>query len=141
MMKFDKAAIIEKFKSSTWMEKAQSCLKTPDSLRKLSDDLSGYMNKDGLKKVKSELSQLYDCLKMLLAKGYNDHKDNTIVIIIAVVIYVVSPIDLIPDFLPGGLIDDGAIVTWLFQTLGSKLNAYVKEEGLESTNAPEAVET
>ena len=140
MMKFDKAAIIEEFKSSAWMEKAQSCLKTPDSLRKLSDDLSGYMNKDGLKKVKGELSQLYDCLKMLLAKGYYDHKDNTLIIIIAVVIYVVSPIDLIPDFLPGGLIDDGAIVTWLFQTLGNKLNAYVKEGDLDSTNAPEAVE-
>ena len=140
MLKFDKATIIEKFKSSTWMEKAQSCLKTPDSLKKLSDDLSGYMNKDGLKSVKDELVQLCDYLKLLLAKGYYDYKDNTLVIIVAVAIYVVSPIDLIPDFLPNGLMDDQYLVAWLFQTLGNKLNAYVTEKGLDAKVNSDSVE-
>ena len=58
MIRFDKATVIEKFKSSAWTEKAQACLKMPDSLKKISDDLSGYMNKDGLKSVKGELTQL-----------------------------------------------------------------------------------
>lgn len=123
MIKFDKDTIIEKFKSGAWMDKAQSCLKTPDSLKKLSDDLSGYMNKDGLKNVQSQLVQLYDYVKQLLTKGYYDYKDHTLVLIIAVIIYVVSPIDLIPDYLPAvGLIDDSALVGWLFQKLGDKLN-------------------
>ena len=122
------------------MEKAQSCLKTPDSLKKLSDDLSGYMNKDGLKSVKGELAQLYDYLKFLLAKGYYDYKDNTLVIIVAVVIYVVSPIDLIPDFLPNGLLDDQYLVTWLFQTLGSKLKAYMAEKGVEAATDSASIE-
>ena len=115
MVKFDAATIIEKFQSSTWMEKAQAYLKAPDCLNKLVEDLSGYLSKDGLKNVQNQLIQLSDFLKLLLVKGYYDYKDNTLVLIIAVIIYVVSPIDLIPDFLLGGLIDDGAIVTWLFK--------------------------
>ena len=138
MIKFDKDTIIEKFKSGEWMDKAQSCLKTPDSLKKLSDDLSGYMNKDGLKNVQSQLVQLYDYVKLLLTKGYYDYKDHTLVLIIAVIIYVVSPIDLIPDYLPAvGLIDDSALVGWLFQKLGDKLNQSIQEMEQEKTKDTE----
>ena len=138
MIKFDKETIIEKFKSGEWMDKAQSCLKTPDSLKKLSDDLSGYMNKDGLKNVQSQLVQLYDYVKQLLTKGYYDYKDHTLVLIIAVIIYVVSPIDLIPDYLPAiGLIDDSALVGWLFQKLGDKLNQSIQEMEQEKTKDTE----
>jgi len=43
---------------------------------------------------------------------------GTIIKIIAVLIYFVSPIDLIPDFLPIiGLTDDLALVMWLFSSL------------------------
>lgn len=138
MIKLDKETIIEKFKSGEWMDKAQSCLKTPDSLKKLSDDLSGYMNKDGLKNVQSQLVQLYDYVKQLLTKGYYDYKDHTLVLIIAVIIYVVSPIDLIPDYLPAvGLIDDSALVGWLFQKLGDKLNQSIQEMEQEKTKDTE----
>lgn len=138
MIKFDKETIIEKFKSGEWMDKAQSCLKTPDSLKKLSDDLSGYMNKDGLKNVQNQLVQLYDYVKLLLTKGYYDYKDHTLVLIIAVIIYVVSPIDLIPDYLPAvGLIDDSALVGWLFQKLGDKLNQSIQEMEQERTKDTE----
>lgn len=138
MIKFDKETIIEKFKSGEWMDKAQSCLKSPDSLKKLSDDLSGYMNKDGLKNVQSQLVQLYDYVKLLLTKGYYDYKDHTLVLIIAVIIYVVSPIDLIPDYLPAvGLIDDSALVGWLFQKLGDKLNQSIQEMEQEKTKDTE----
>ena len=138
MIKFDKDTIIEKFKSGEWMDKAQSCLKTPDSLKKLSDDLSGYMNKDGLKNVQNQLVQLYDYVKLLLTKGYYDYKDHTLVLIIAVIIYVVSPIDLIPDYLPAvGLIEDSALVGWLFQKLGDKLNQSIQEMEQEKTKDTE----
>lgn len=138
MIKFDKETIIEKFKSGEWMDKAQSCLKTPDSLKKLSDDLSGYMNKDGLKNVQNQLVQLYDYVKLLLTKGYYDYKDHTLVLIIAVIIYVVSPIDLIPDYLPAvGLIEDSALVGWLFQKLGDKLNQSIQEMEQEKTKDTE----
>lgn len=127
-MEFDKETIIEKFQNSNWLEKAQNCLKTPEELKQLSDKLSGYMNKDGLKDVRNQLTQLLVYLKQLLTKGYYDYKDNMLVLIVAVIIYVVSPIDLMPDFLPAvGFIDDSALVAWLFQKLGDKLTQSVQE--------------
>lgn len=127
-MEFDKETIIEKFQNSDWLEKAQNCLKTPEKLKQLSDKLSGYMNKDGLKDVRNQLTQLLVYLKQLLTKGYYDYKDNTLVLMVAVIIYVVSPIDLMPDFLPAvGFIDDSALVAWLFQKLGDKLTQSVQE--------------
>ncbi len=126
-MEFDKETIIEKFQNSNWLEKAQNCLKTPEELKQLSDKLSGYMNKDGLKDVRNQLTQLLVYLKQLLTKGYYDYKDNTLVLMVAVIIYVVSPIDLMPDFLPAvGFIDDSALVVWLFQKLGDKLTQSVQ---------------
>lgn len=96
------------------------------------------MNKDGLKNVQSQLVQLYDYVKQLLTKGYYDYKDHTLVLIIAVIIYVVSPIDLIPDYLPAvGLIDDSALVGWLFQKLGDKLNQSIQEMEQEKTKDTE----
>ena len=127
-MEFDKETIIEKFQNSNWLEKAQNCLKTPEELKQLSDKLSGYMNKDGLKDVRNQLTQLLVYLKQLLKKGYYDYKDNMLVLIVAVIIYVVSSIDLMPDFLPAvGFIDDSALVAWLFQKLGDKLTQSVQE--------------
>lgn len=45
--------------------------------------------------------------------------------IVGVLIYIVNPIDLIPDFLPLlGLADDVALTLWLFNSLGKDLKAF-----------------
>jgi len=45
--------------------------------------------------------------------------------IIAVLIYFISPIDVIPDFLPViGLTDDIALVVWLFNAVSDDLEAF-----------------
>ncbi len=49
----------------------------------------------------------------------------TILKIVAVFIYFVSPIDVIPDFLPIiGLTDDIALLSWLFSSLQSDIEAF-----------------
>jgi uncharacterized membrane protein YkvA (DUF1232 family) len=48
-----------------------------------------------------------------------------ITIIIAVVAYVIMPLDAIPDFIPGlGLLDDAAIVTYVLSKYGSLIQRY-----------------
>jgi len=39
--------------------------------------------------------------------------EKTIVLIITARIYFISPIDLIPDWLPCDFIDDAALITWV----------------------------
>ncbi|WP_433180758.1 YkvA family protein [Actinoallomurus sp. CA-150999] len=45
-----------------------------------------------------------------------------IIAMIAVVIYILSPVDLIPDvFLPVGIIDDGTAFAWLLFAIGQEV--------------------
>ena len=45
-----------------------------------------------------------------------------IIAMIAAVIYIVSPIDIVPDFLlPVGIIDDAGALTWLLFAIGQEL--------------------
>ena len=59
---------------------------------------------------------------------------KSLVSIVAVLIYFVSPIDLIPDFLPViGITDDVALVIWLIKTLGDEINKFSNWEKQEKT--------
>lgn len=54
---------------------------------------------------------------------------STILKILAVLIYFVSPIDVIPDFLPLiGLSDDLALVLWLFSSLKTDIDNFIAWE-------------
>jgi uncharacterized membrane protein YkvA (DUF1232 family) len=54
---------------------------------------------------------------------------STIIKIVAVLIYFISPIDVIPDFLPVvGLTDDLALVMWLFSSLKTDLENFIAWE-------------
>ena len=46
-----------------------------------------------------------------------------IIAMIAVVVYILSPVDLIPDvFLPVGVIDDGTAFAWLLFAIGQEVS-------------------
>ncbi|MFW5761356.1 MAG: YkvA family protein [Cyclobacteriaceae bacterium] len=50
---------------------------------------------------------------------------KSIILIVAGLVYFVSPVDLIPDFIPmSGLIDDVSIILWVFSTLQEDIEQY-----------------
>jgi uncharacterized membrane protein YkvA (DUF1232 family) len=68
-------------------------------------------------------------LVVAYARGqYRDVSSQSIVLAIAGLIYLVSPIDLIPDFLPGGYIDDVAVLGWVIRSINEELNAFIAWE-------------
>ncbi len=60
------------------------------------------------------------------AKGnYITIQTQSILIVVGVILYFISPIDLIPDFLPAvGYLDDLTLMAWLFSTIGSELDTF-----------------
>lgn len=62
---------------------------------------------------------------------YKEIPTGSIVAIIIALLYFVSPIDLIPDFLPGGLVDDALVLGLVFKQVKSDLDKY--KEWLEET--------
>ena len=86
--------------------------------------------------AKDSLGEVYQKVQLLVrmvkayAKGqYPTLPWKSLVSIVATLIYLVSPIDVIPDFLPViGFTDDIALVFWLFNSINDDIEAFEKWE-------------
>lgn len=74
---------------------------------------------------REKIAMLTRLLKAYVQGEYRVVPWKTLTRIIAVLIYFISPIDLLPDFLPViGLTDDIALVLWLFNAISDDLEAF-----------------
>jgi uncharacterized membrane protein YkvA (DUF1232 family) len=75
--------------------------------------------------IKVKINLLVRLLRAFAAGKYKTVPWSTITRTIAVLIYFVSPLDIIPDMLPIiGLTDDVALVLWLFNAISDDLEAF-----------------
>jgi uncharacterized membrane protein YkvA (DUF1232 family) len=73
----------------------------------------------------SDLPLLARLLKAWKGGSYRGLSMRTIVSLAATLLYIVSPIDLMPDFIPGiGLIDDAAVLALLLHSIAQDLAAF-----------------
>ena len=66
-------------------------------------------------------------LRLLRASGegrYRQVSKKNLLLAAAGIAYLVSPLDVIPDFLPGGLADDVAVITFIVRKLRAELVAF-----------------
>ena len=81
---------------------------------------------------KNALEEVWDNLQLLLAmfrswvKGeYREIPTKTILAIIAAIVYFVSPVDFIPDFIAGlGFADDAAIIGFTIKQIADELEKF-----------------
>ena len=55
---------------------------------------------------------------------YRQYDAQALTLAVAAIAYAVSPLDLAPDFVPLGLLDDATVVTWAISQLGVELEKY-----------------
>ena len=75
-----------------------------------------------------DLKTLIRLVRSWIKKEYTTIPTSSIVSAIAAVIYFVSPIDLIPDFLPGGYVDDAAVVLFVIAFIKADLDRFKEWE-------------
>lgn len=107
-------------------------------LMELAQQVMGKLNTVGFKGNMAEFqSSVQLLIRMVKAYASGEYKGlpwKSLVSIVAVLIYFISPIDIIPDFLPLiGITDDIALVVWLIKTLGSDVNKFSEWEKQEKT--------
>lgn len=68
-------------------------------------------------------------LKAYMSGKYKDVSWETIISIVAAIIYFVNPFDLIPDFFPGGFIDDAAVIGYVLHRFKSDIDRFRGWEG------------
>ncbi|MDE6215378.1 YkvA family protein [Bacteroides sp.] len=116
--------IIKKFQEGKWMQKAKEFLNDKIKLQKLLANVQKYADKKRLSSVKETLLLMYDYLKDIASGKYKDYDIAKMTLIVAALVYVVTPIDIIPDIFPGGLIDDAAIAMWALKEANTEFEKY-----------------
>lgn len=116
--------IIKKFQQSSWSKKGKTVMKDPAKMLLLLDKLRGYMGKGGLASIKDDLITIYNYVKDIAGGRYRDYNTNSLALIVAALAYLVSPFDFVADFIPFGLVDDVAIISWALNRLGDELIRY-----------------
>lgn len=73
----------------------------------------------------TDLPLLFRLLKAWKDGSYRGLSVRTLAVLVAALIYVLSPVDLMPDFIPGiGLIDDAAVLAFLLHGMAQDLAAF-----------------
>ena len=126
-------SFITQFMKGSWLGKAKLYAFNPKKMKDLLLQLGYYVSKNGLSEVKDTLLLIRDYLHDVSTGIYKDYEVKKLVIIVAAIIYVVTPIDLLPDFVPPGLIDDLSILAWAVKEAASELSRYKELTGRKET--------
>lgn len=77
-----------------------------------------------LKSIVSDIKIIAELVKDWWSGKYKELTKNTIILLIVSLIYLINPIDIIPDFLIGGFIDDAAVIAYILKKISTELDAY-----------------
>jgi uncharacterized membrane protein YkvA (DUF1232 family) len=131
---------VEKSKS-----KAEDYLKDPDKSKHLLDE--AMKKAKDKEKITGPLADLWENLKTVFrllqayfSKEYTTIPWGSIVLLVGAVIYFVSPLDLMPDWIPlAGFIDDAAVLVFVLRQINADLQRFLEWETQQKTVDPEKV--
>ena len=110
--------------SGTWATKAQSYIGKTSKILNLIGYLQPYLHKDGLKDAKEDMILLIYYITDVAKGNYTDYNVNRLLIVIAALLYVIDPIDMVPDFIIGGFLDDVTVIGWAITKVAQELEDY-----------------
>jgi uncharacterized membrane protein YkvA (DUF1232 family) len=119
------ATTVEKTKS-----KAEEYVRDPQKSQKLVTDAmhkaaSQDHNRGALADVWGNLTALFRLLQAYSRHEYTDIPWGSIVLVVVAIIYFVSPVDLIPDFIPvAGYIDDASVIAFVLRQVRTDLDKF-----------------
>lgn len=95
-----------------------------------------FRNEGGLSRVRDELGLLIRFVRAWGRREYRVIPWRPLLYATAALVYFVSPMDLIPDLLPGlGFVDDVAVVTAVLRSIQRELGAFSAWEDTRATTS------
>jgi uncharacterized membrane protein YkvA (DUF1232 family) len=108
--------------------KAVEYSRNPDSLKKLVAKASKKAEPIHGGPLKAALDSLVTLFRMIRAYARREYTEipwQSLVLIVATILYFLTPIDLIPDFIIGlGYLDDAALIGWTMNAVKSDVDAF-----------------
>lgn len=112
------------FKKNGWAGMGRYYIMHPNKLKKLLKNAKKYATKDGLQRVKGEFLIICTYIRDVFTGKYKEYNVLNLIVIVGALVYVLTPLDAIPDFIPTGLIDDAAILLWATKEFQEELEKY-----------------
>ncbi|HQC15716.1 YkvA family protein [Mesotoga prima] len=116
---------------------AEDIVGSKDSAFSLVESVMGYLKdprvRREVREFISRIGLMISMMKDYFSGHYTKIPFNTLVAAIAALVYFVSPVDVIPDFIPVvGFLDDAGIIAIFFMSFNNDIKTYeawVSEEG------------
>lgn len=113
-------------------KKAKEYASDKGKTRQLVDQAINKAKKMGpLEEIWDNVQLLFKLIKDWASGNYTRVPRGSIAAMILALVYFVSPVDIIPDFLPGGIVDDAFVLGMIIKQVKSDLDKY--KEWLEET--------
>ena len=124
--------IINKFKLdlNKWKTKSKPYIEDKKKAKELLDKAvykANHKKHNGLGEIWDNVQGVFSLVKDWINGTYRDVSKGTMALVILGILYFVTPMDIIPDFLlMGGLIDDAAILGYIIKQVGDELRKYLE---------------
>ena len=92
--------------------------------------IESLMQNETLRKYLVDVKLYFQMLGDVFTGKYKKVPVGTIAAIIGTLLYVLSPVDFIPDFLPGGFVDDAGILVLCLNFTKYDIEEYKKFKGI-----------
>lgn len=113
-----------------YLTRANRILRSPKLMSMLVHQAGSKLNMEGsvssvLESVGSELRTSLALVRAWLSGGYSGVSIQAIVLVVAGLTYLATPVDAVPDMLPGiGLVDDLTVLGFVFGQIRRELVAF-----------------
>ena len=86
-------------------------------------------SKASLSEIWDDLMALIRLLRAWITGGYRDVPTNTMLLVTAAILYLVMPVDGVPDFVPAlGFVDDVALILFVLKSIRLELESFLSWE-------------
>lgn len=113
------------FENGGWQKEAEQTMNDREKMDELKNKKNKFLNNPALSKIRDSLCLLWRYLEAVTSKRYTDYSVWALTKIVAVLIYVVNPLDLIPDVIFwAGWLDDILAVGYVISLTTEELEKF-----------------
>ncbi len=122
-------------------QRARDILGKPDRLAGLIEQSRAKFKEFGIPNIRSLKKDFLTAIRLLRSYVNGSYRQipwQSLIMIVASLIYFINPFDIIPDFIPlQGLIDDATLMLFTFKQVQGDLEQYRNwEEAIEMEDSP-----
>ena len=109
------------------LEQAEQILRNPKELLRLltvAERRFDRVNAGPLSPLKKELQSMLRLMRAYGEGSYREVSGKNLALAGLGLLYLASPLDVLPDFLPGGFVDDAAVIGFIVRKIRTELAAF-----------------